>query len=113
MADSKGRAGRLRAIAIGLLIAGAALAFLVGAAFPASVGAASFVPGAPKITSYVTSSDGGSSSFNWLFAILVAGPAVVGASVLYGCAEIVGGLRRSSRTRSSEGSGGQDAVGAS
>ena len=114
VADSKGRAGRLRTIAIGLLLVGAALAFLVGAAFPAQVGAGSFVPGAPKVTTYTASPDGGNSSFNWLFAILVAGPAVVASSVLYGCAEIVGGLRRSSRTRSSEsGSGGHDGGGAS
>lgn len=106
MADSKGRAGRLRAIAIGVLIAGAGLAFLVGAAFPAQAGK---IGNLPRITNYTNGVDGGDSSFNWLFAILVAGPAAVAASVLYGCAEIVGGLRRSGRGHLGESaSGGND-----
>ena len=101
MADSKGRAGRLRAIAFGVLIAGAALAFLVGAAFPAQVGTTP--TGLSKITTYTQSTDSSDGTFNWLFAILVLGPAVVGAAVLYGSAEIVAGLRRSGRSsRSSE-----------
>ena len=69
MSESKGRAGRLRAVAIGVLIAGAALAYAVG----------------------------------------VAGPTLVAAAILYGAAEIVAGLRRSARTRSSD-CGSHDAV---
>ena len=100
VADSKGRAGRLRAVAVGVLLAGAALAFLVGAAFPAQVAAS---PGSlTKVTNYTVSTESSDGTFNWLFAMLVIGPMFVGASVLYGSAEIVAGLRRSSRTRSSE-----------
>jgi hypothetical protein len=98
VADSKGRAGRLRAIAFGVLVAGIALAFLVGAAFPAQVG--SVPPSLTKVTTYTQSTDSGDGTFNWFFAILVLGPTVVAASVLYGSAEIVAGLRRSGRSRS-------------
>lgn len=104
MSESKGRAGRLRAVAVGVLIVGVALAFLVGAAFPAEV--STQPPVGTKITIYTASTESGDGSFNWLFAMLVAGPAVVSASVLYGCAEIVAGLRRSARSRSSEASSG-------
>ncbi len=101
MADSKGRAGRLRAMAVGVLIAGVALAFLVGAAFPAQVGTTP--PSLAKVTTYTQSTDSSDGTFNWFFAILVLGPAFVGAAVMYGSAEIVAGMRRSGRSgRSSE-----------
>jgi hypothetical protein len=101
VADSKGRAGRLRAIAFGILVIGIALAFVVGAAFPAQVTA--IPPGLTKVTTYTQSTEKGDGAFNWLFAILIGGPALVGATVLYGSAEIVAGLRRSGRSgRSSE-----------
>ncbi|MEP6625756.1 MAG: hypothetical protein ABJC79_15010 [Acidimicrobiia bacterium] len=100
MADSKGRAGRLRAIALALLVAGVALGFLVGAAFPAEVGTAS--PSLSKVTNYTSSTESGDGSFNWLFTILVIGPALVASSVVYASAEIVAGLRRSGRSRTSE-----------
>ena len=106
MSESKGRAGRLRAVAIGVLIAGAALAYAVGVAFPASV--AVVPPGLTRVTTYTASTDS-EGDFNFLFALLVAGPTLVAAAVLYGSAEIVAGLRRSARTRSSEG-GSRDAV---
>ena len=108
MADSKGRAGRLRAIAIGVLIAGLALGFLIGAAFPAQVG--TVPPSLTKITTYTQTTESGDGSFNWFFTILVIGPTVVAASVLYGCAEVVAGLRRSSRGRTSEISDGKGTV---
>jgi hypothetical protein len=100
VAEGKGRAGRLRAIAVGVLVAGIALGFLVGAAFPAQVGA---VPSSiTKVTTYTQSTDSADGAFNWLFAILVMGPAFVGATVLYGSAEIVAGLRRSGRSSRSD-----------
>ena len=103
MSESKGRASRLRAAAVIVVIAGVALGFLVGAAFPAAVTRQGF----SKITSYTTTTDGGDGGFNVLFTVLVAGPCLVAAAFLYGCSEIVAGLRRSARTRSSEG-GGRD-----
>ena len=107
MSESKGRAGRLRAVAIGVLIAGAALAYAVGVAFPASV--AVVPPGLTRVTTYTASTDSGEGDFNFLFAFLIAGPTLVSAAILYGAAEIVAGLRRSPRTRSSEG-GSRDGV---
>ena len=92
-----------------MLLVGLVMAYVVGATFPAQV--VKF--GSAEFTTYTVSVQGGANAFNWLFAMLVAGPAVIASAVLYGCAEIVGGLRRSSRTRSSEGSGGHDAAGAS
>jgi hypothetical protein len=97
----------LRAVAIGVLIAGVALAYLVGAAFPAQVSRTA--PLLTKITTYTVSTESSDGSFNWLFSLLVVGPFLVSAAVLYGCAEIVAGLRRSARTRSSEG-GNRDGV---
>jgi hypothetical protein len=88
-------------LAFGVLIAGVALGFVVGAAFPAQV--TKTAPIVNNVTSYTQSTDSGNGSFNWLFTILVMGPAVVASSVLLGSAEIVAGLRRSGRSgRSSE-----------
>lgn len=101
MSESKGRASRLRVSAIAVVLAGVALGFLMGAAFPA---ATTKVPvGLTNITSYTVSTDSGDGSFNWLFTILVAGPCLISGAILYGSSEIVAGLRRSARTRSSEG----------
>ncbi len=101
MSESKGRASRLRVTAIVVVLAGVALGFLVGAAFPAST---TKVPvGLNNLTSYTVSTDSGDGSFNWLFTILVAGPCLIAGAILYGSSEIVAGLRRAARTRSSEG----------
>ena len=107
MPDSKGRASRLRALAFFVLILGFALAFVVGTAYPASV--ASSPTTLSKVTNFTLTSESGAGAFNWLLAILVATPAVVAASVLYAGAEIVAALRRSGRTRSTEGSGKEGA----
>ena len=101
MSESKGRAGRLRTVAGVVLIAGVLLAALVGLTFPAPVSKAPVL--LTKITTYTASTEAEDGAFNWLFAFLVGGPCLVAAAVLYGCAEIVAGLRRSPRTRSSEG----------
>lgn len=98
------RVSRLRAMAFAVLLGGIALAFVVGAMFPAQVVAAGGTGLAVTKTVSFTSSPekGGESSFNWLFAILVIGPAVVASSVLYGAAEVASAARRGGRSRSSE-----------
>ena len=101
MSESKGRASRLRITAIVVILAGVALGFLVGAAFPANTARAPV--GLANITSYTESTDSSDGSFNWLFTMLVAGPCLISGAILYGSSEIVAGLRRSARTRSSEG----------
>ena len=100
MADSKGRASRLRAGAAGVLILGIALAFVMGSTFPAQIVKAP--PALTAVTTYTNSVDSGDGAFNWLFALLVVGPALVAASVLFASAEVVSALRRSGRSRSGE-----------
>ena len=92
---------RLRGLAVGILVGGLIIAFLVGASFKAEV---TRVEGSltTKSVSYVTSPQGpAESAFNYLFALLVAGPTVVAAATLYGAAEIASAVRRSGgRSRS-------------
>ncbi len=106
MADSKGRAGRLRAGAFGVLVVGFAIAFVMGATFPAQVVTAP--PTLKAVTTYTSSVDSGDGSFNWLFALLAFGPAFIASAVLLAAAEIVSALRRSGRSRSSEPSVNKD-----
>lgn len=110
MSESKGRAGRLRGAAIGILIAGVAIAYVVGTAFAAPV--AAVPPGLTRVTTYTASTDSSDGAFNWLFALLIIAPTLISAAMLYSASEIVGGLRRSARTRSSEGGGRDDVVSA-
>jgi cytochrome bd-type quinol oxidase subunit 2 len=101
MSSSRARVGRLRTMALAVLMGGLVAAFLLGTTFPAQV---TPVTGSltGKTVSYVSSPQGsGESAFNWLFALLVAGPAVVAASMLYGASEIASASRRSARSRSS------------
>lgn len=100
MADSKGRAGRLRAAAFGVLVVGLAVAFVMGATFPAQVVKAP--PTLKAVTTYTSSVESGDGAFNWLFALLAFGPALVAASVLFAGAEVVSASRRSGRSRSGE-----------
>ena len=74
---------------------------MIGAAFPAQVTVTVTVTAA-KITNYTVGAESGEGAFNWLFALLVLGPAVVGAAVLYASSELVAALRRSGRTRSAD-----------
>ncbi len=100
MSSSRTRGGRLRTIAVAVLIGGLVAAFLVGAMVKAQV---TPVTGSltEKSVSYVSSPEGsGAGSFNWLLALLVAGPAVVAASGLYAAAEIAAATRRGGRSRS-------------
>ena len=99
MANSKGRANRLRGLAAAVLIVGVAGAFVIGAAFPAQTTVSAT---AAKITNYTVGAESGEGAFNWLFALLVLGPAIVGAAVLYSSSELVAALRRSGRTRSAD-----------
>lgn len=83
-----------------VLGAGLVLAFLAGSTFKASVLP---VTGSltAKTTNFLSSPEGGGTgSFNWLFAMLVAGPAVVASAVLYSASEIASAVRRSGRSRS-------------
>ncbi len=96
MANSKGRANRLRVMAIGVSIVGLVGAFVLGFAFPAEP---SVTIAGVKITNYVVVAESGEGAFNWLFALLVLGPALVAAAVLYSSSELVAALRRSGRTR--------------
>jgi hypothetical protein len=106
------RASRMRAIALVVLFVGLAGAFLVGALVPAKVTSTTVGLFPVKSTSFVETSESGESAFNWLLALLVAGPAVVSASVLYGAAEISGAVRRgrggSSRSERNSNENGED-----
>jgi hypothetical protein len=105
------RVARLRMTAGIVLVAGLIAAFLVGATLKAQVSA---VPGnlTVKSISYVDSpKGGGEGAFNWLFALLVAGPTVVAAATIYAASEMVGQLRRGGgRSRSSSSLGVGDEV---
>ena len=104
MSNTKGRAARLRAIAAAILIAGIVAAFLVGAVIPANV--VTIAPGLPNagvtVTSFVSTTDSGDGSFNWLFALLVLGPSATVAAMLYATSELASALRRSGRGRPEE-----------
>jgi hypothetical protein len=97
VASSK-RVSRIRAAALAVLLGGAVLMFLVGSMFPAQVSVGSGTLG--KVTDYTKTPASGESAFNWLFAILIMGPAVISASVLFGAAEIATASRRGGRSRS-------------
>lgn len=99
MANSKGRANRLRALAAAVLLAGIAAAFVVGAAFPASVTVSATLV---KSTNYTMSAESGETAFNWLFALLILGPSIVAAAVLLSSSELAAALRRSGRSRSAD-----------
>ena len=88
-------------MALAALLGGLIAAFLVGSVVKAQV---SPVAGnlTTKSVSYVSSPQGGGEgAFNWLLALLVAGPAVVAASMLYAASEITSASRRGGRSRSS------------
>jgi hypothetical protein len=92
------RVNRIRTTALVVLLTGAVLMVLVGMSFPAQVALSSGTT--VKVTDYTKSPGSGESAFNWLFALLVMGPAVVTAAVLYGAAEIAAAVRRGGRSRS-------------
>ncbi len=82
------------------MVGGLIVAFLVGTMFEAHVAP---VEGSltTKTVSYTISTQGpADGAFNYLFALLVVGPAVIAASVLYGAAEIASAARRGGRSRS-------------
>src|SRR6478735_5737773 len=96
MASSK-RVSRLRAAAFAVLLLGAVVTFLVGTMFPAQV---TVVGVAGKVTDYTKSPASGETAFNMLFGLLVLGPSVVAAALLYGAAEIAASVKRGGRSRS-------------
>jgi hypothetical protein len=77
-----------------MVLGGAVVAILVGTLFPAPVSAGVGTLG--KMTDFTKSADSGETAFNVLFALLVAGPAVVAAAVLWGAAEVASASRRGS-----------------
>jgi hypothetical protein len=103
--STQSRVARLRTASAAVLLIGLVAAFMVGATIKAQVtGTAGAVT--PNTINYVASPKGGGpGSFNWLLAILVAGPTVIAASTLFAAAEMVGQLRRGGRSRSSLGVG--------
>jgi hypothetical protein len=72
----------------------------MGAMFPAQIQTTANGIAQAKTTVYVNSPASGDTAFNWLFALLFFGPAMVAAAVLYGAAEIAGSVRRAGRSRS-------------
>ncbi len=98
------RVSRLRGIALVVILGGFAAAFLIGNLVPAAVMPVAGSTTAAKTIVFTQSPDGGTAetSFNWLLALLVAGPAAVAAVALYGAAEVTAAVRRGGRSRSSE-----------
>lgn len=74
--------------------------FILGVMYPAQVLVTTTGLTKARSTVYTNSSDSGETAFNWLFFLLIFGPALVASAVLYGAAEIAGSARRSRGGRS-------------
>ncbi|MGZ6950949.1 MAG: hypothetical protein ACXVJX_02470 [Acidimicrobiia bacterium] len=94
--SSSARTSRLRVLAFVVLLVGLIGAFIIGAVFQAQTVTPQGSLGG-KVTNYLSVADSGDGSFNWLFALLVAGPALIAASVLYGASELTSAIRRTNR----------------
>jgi hypothetical protein len=86
----------MRTAALAVLLGGLVAMFLVGTMYPAQVSIAAGTTA--KVTDFTKSPESGETAFNWLLALLIAGPAVVASAVLFGAAEIASSARRRSRT---------------
>lgn len=95
---SASRTARLRAAAALVLLVGLVGGALLGVRIGTS--SASATDGS-TLVNYVVAPSGGGGRFNWFAFLLTAGPALVGACVLFAAGELNHALSRRSRSRSS------------
>lgn len=93
----RGRASRLRMLAAAVLAIGFVGGFLLASMYPALVTGDSLTGQAVAWTQ-APRGDASRTTFNWLLFVLVLGPAMVAASVLYGAAEVAHSVSRRSRS---------------
>ena len=93
------RVNQLQVLAMAVLVIGAGLALAIGTLVPAQVIETTTGLTTSRTVVYTNSPGSGPTSFNWLFALLVAGPALVATATLYAGSAVVR-TRSSSRGRS-------------